>query len=346
MKHAPPRKPSPTIRPAAAADAEAVARLYIDSWNAGFGELLEQSDRIVTSELVERWRGDLAKSAPKQWWVAEHRGEIVGFAGIGPSRDPVDARLGELDTIAVDPSYWRMGIGKALASHAFRHLVEDGYDEAIVWTVEGYERGTAFYEAMGWKRDGGVRDNGRQVRLRRPLSIYRLPLSITSTRPVLLVDVDGVLNPFGFDGPPKGFGAHNFFPEDDYPVYLTEVHGRWLRELSDSFEMVWATGWCEDANRLLAPFFGLPQWPTIPFPPVPFDPAEKVPAIDFFARERSCAWIDDNMTPEALDWAAGRSAPALTIEVESSVGLTREMVDQLLEWANSLPEGESRSCAT
>ncbi|MYD61613.1 MAG: GNAT family N-acetyltransferase [Gemmatimonadetes bacterium] len=171
LEHAHPRKPWPTIRSATAVDAEVVTRIYIDSWNAGFGELIEQSNRIVTSELVERWRSDLAKSAPHRWWVAEHTGKIVGFVGIGPSRDPVDATLGELDTIAIDPSYWRIGIGKALASLAFRHLVADGYNEAIVWTVKGYERGIAFYEAMGWKRDGGVRDNGRQIRLRRPLSI-------------------------------------------------------------------------------------------------------------------------------------------------------------------------------
>ena len=171
MEYAHPQKPWPTIRSAAAVDAEVVTRIYIDSWNAGFGELIEQSDRIVTSELVERWRGDLAKSAPHRWWVAEHTGKVVGFVGIGPSRDPVDATLGELGTIAIDPSYWRLGIGKALASLAFRHLVSDGYNEAIVWTVKGYERGIAFYEAMGWKRDGGVRDNGRQIRLRRPLSI-------------------------------------------------------------------------------------------------------------------------------------------------------------------------------
>ncbi|MDE2725087.1 MAG: hypothetical protein OXI59_17090 [Gemmatimonadota bacterium] len=75
-------------------DAEVVTRIYIDSWNAGFGELIEQSNRIVTSELVERWRGDLAKSAPHRWWVAEHTGKVVGFVGIGPSRDPVDATLG------------------------------------------------------------------------------------------------------------------------------------------------------------------------------------------------------------------------------------------------------------
>ena len=125
---------------------------------------------------------DLAKSAPHRWWVAEHTGRVVGFAGIGPSRDPVGARLGELDTIAVDPSYWRLGIGQTLASLAFRRLVADGYDEAVVWTVEGHELGIGFYEAMGWKHDGGVRDNGRQIRLRRSLEKFRLPLSRMGNR--------------------------------------------------------------------------------------------------------------------------------------------------------------------
>ena len=49
-------------------------------------------------------------------------------------------------------------------SVALRYLVADGYNEAVVWTVEGYERGNRFLEAMGWSRDGGVRDEGRQIR--------------------------------------------------------------------------------------------------------------------------------------------------------------------------------------
>ena len=164
------RELSPTIRSATPADAETIVRIYIDSWNAGFGSLLSQADRTVTPALTERWHYALAQPVPHRWWVAEHMGSIVGFVGIGPSRDPVDARLGELDTIAVDPSHWRTGVGKALMSVALRHLVEDGYDEAIVWTVEGYERGIAFYEATGWSRDGGVRDEGRQIRFRRDLA--------------------------------------------------------------------------------------------------------------------------------------------------------------------------------
>ena len=159
-----------TIRPATPADVDEVTWIYIDSWNAGFGELLSQADRTVTPDLVERWSHDLALPDPHRWWVAERMGSIVGVVGIGPSRDPVDPQLGELDTIAVDPPHWRTGIGRALISLAFQYLVSDGYNEAIVWTVEGYERGIAFYEAMGWRRDGGVRDEGRQVRFRRNLA--------------------------------------------------------------------------------------------------------------------------------------------------------------------------------
>ena len=161
---------SPTIRSATSADAETVARIYIDSWNAGFGALLSRADRTVTPALTERWRHDLDQPVPHRWWVAEHSGTTAGIAGIGPSRDPVDERLGELDTIAVDPTDWRIGIGRALMSVALRHLTADGYNGAIVWTVEGYERGIAFYEAFGWRRDGGVRDDGRQIRFRHGLS--------------------------------------------------------------------------------------------------------------------------------------------------------------------------------
>ena len=70
-----------------------------------------------------------------------------------------------------------MGIGKALISLALQHLTSDGYNEAILWTVEGYERGIAFYEAMGWSRDGGVRDDGRTGPLQAKLGYLRLSLT-------------------------------------------------------------------------------------------------------------------------------------------------------------------------
>lgn len=81
--------------------------------------------------------------------MAEREGSGIGFVGIGPSRDPIDPKLGELDTIAVDPACWRMGVGQKLMSVALTYLRADGYREAILWTLAGYERGQTFYEATG-----------------------------------------------------------------------------------------------------------------------------------------------------------------------------------------------------
>ena len=162
--------PPITFRTATPPDVGEIVRIYIDSWNAGFGKLLSQADRTVTPDLIERWKHDLSRPVPQRWWIAERRGSIVGFVGIRPSRDPVDPQLGEVDTIAVDPPHWRTGIGTALMSLAVRYLASDGYIEAIVWTVEYYERGIAFYEALGWRRDGVIRDEGRQMRFRQDLT--------------------------------------------------------------------------------------------------------------------------------------------------------------------------------
>jgi GNAT superfamily N-acetyltransferase len=166
-------KPAPTIRAATVKDANAIVKIYIDSWNLGFTGLLPQ--RTINGELVARWQRDLAKPLPKRWWVAELSGAIAGFAGIGSSRDPIDPELGELDTIAVDPSRWRCGIGRALMAEAIHHLIADGYREAVLWTLAGYERGKHFYETLGWRLDGRTRDEGRQVRYRHRLGRLRRP---------------------------------------------------------------------------------------------------------------------------------------------------------------------------
>lgn len=157
------------VRSADGEDALDITHVYVDAWNLGFGELMPQ--RSVTAELVQRWRHDLIKPVPHRWWVAELKGSIVGFVGIGPSRDPIDPALGELDTIAVNPDCWRTGIGQILMTVALHYLAADGYREAVLWTLAEYERGQRFYEAMGWRLDGGARAEGRQVRYRRVLVV-------------------------------------------------------------------------------------------------------------------------------------------------------------------------------
>jgi hypothetical protein len=159
--------------------------------------------------------------------------------------------------------------------------------------------------------------------------------AVPADLPLLLLDVDGVLNPFAAASCPQGFTEHEFFLHEG-PVRLNPVHGRWLRGLAEHYEIVWATGWEEDANLLLAPLLGLPRFPVILFPPKPFDPREKVPPVAAFVRDRPAAWVDDALTPPAHAWAEGRPSPTLLIAADPAVGLTRAAVDRLASWSLDL----------
>lgn len=156
------------IRSATRDDAPEVARIYVDSWTAGFGALLPPP--TLDAAQIDRWAEELAAPGPARWWVADDAGRIAGFVGVGPSRDPIEDGLGELDTIAVDPACWRGGVGAALMTTAVDALADAGYRRAILWTVDRYEQGRGFYESQGWRRDERlVRDDSRQIAFRRDL---------------------------------------------------------------------------------------------------------------------------------------------------------------------------------
>jgi hypothetical protein len=157
--------------------------------------------------------------------------------------------------------------------------------------------------------------------------------AVTASLPLLLLDVDGVLNPFAARGCPPGYTEHEFVPGED-PVRLCPAHGPWLQELATRYQIVWATAWGADANRLLAPLLQLPDLPVIRFAPVPFQPRDKLLPIIRFAGRRPLTWIDDALPAEAYVWAASRGRPTLLFGVDPAEGLTRRVIEQSLRWAD------------
>jgi len=151
--------------------------------------------------------------------------------------------------------------------------------------------------------------------------------------PLLLLDVDGVLNPYAASDCPVGYDEHEFFPGEE-PVRLCPAHGSWLEELAVQFQLVWATAWGAEANRLLAPRLQIPGLPVIRFPAAPFHPRDKLAAIIRYAGHRPLVWIDDQLTPEAHAWADQRRIPTLLIGTDPAEGLTRAAVEQALRWAD------------
>ena len=154
-------------------------------------------------------------------------------------------------------------------------------------------------------------------------------------RPVLLVDVDGVLNPWLAERCPDGFSEYDFFPGER--VLLSPAHGPLLTSLASAYELVWATAWEHRANRHICPVLALPELPVIEFPVSGRDLSfRKLPAVVEAVGDRPCAWIDDAHAPDHYTWADGRDAPTLIIDIDPAVGLTRDVISRLADWAAGL----------
>jgi ribosomal protein S18 acetylase RimI-like enzyme len=138
------------IRSATSADAAAVARVQVRTWQQAYAHLFP-SEKLASHSLEKR---------TEQWrrWppvVAERNGEIVGFVSVGPSRDE-DAD-GELYAIYVDPDHWRTGIGRELLRAGEQRLRQLGETEVVLWVFKDNPGARAFYEAAGWRPDGTTR---------------------------------------------------------------------------------------------------------------------------------------------------------------------------------------------
>jgi len=155
--------------------------------------------------------------------------------------------------------------------------------------------------------------------------------------PFVLLDLDGVLNPFAAPTCPEGYREHVFFEGEEPSRYCLE-HGGWIRELAAAAELWWATAWGEQANQRYLPLLAVEPLPVVRFPPAPFAPELKVPAVADLVGDRPAAWIDDNHTPAGRDWAARRDAPTLLVSIDPAVGWTRTDVDNVLDWVAGLPD--------
>ena len=159
-----------------------------------------------------------------------------------------------------------------------------------------------------------------------------------SKRPILFLDVDGVISLFGFPSTDPPPGSFHFV--DGVMHCINESCGPRLTRLSERYELVWATGWEEKANEYLPYLLRLEvsELPVLSFDGrAVFGSAHwKVAAIDEYARGRPAAWVDDFLDEECERWASERDEPTLLVRTESHIGLTDELMDALIDWADSL----------
>ena len=161
-------------------------------------------------------------------------------------------------------------------------------------------------------------------------------------RPILAVDVDGVISLFGFDNPTDalegGEAARSpceFHLIDGIAHCISHAAGERLLRLAEWYELVWATGWEERANDYLPSLLGLPQ----ELPYLTFDGRArfgsahwKIDAISEYAGTRPVAWVDDCIDESCRFWAHMRRTPTLLVPVDSRHGLEEAQTEALIDW--------------
>ena len=84
-------------------------------------------------------------------------------------------------------------------------------------------------------------------------------MGTSTNKPLLFVDVDGVISLFGF-APSQDEAPGPFHWVDGIAHCIPADAGSRLARLAERFELVWATGWEEKANEYL------PLHPQAPIP--------------------------------------------------------------------------------
>ena len=163
-------------------------------------------------------------------------------------------------------------------------------------------------------------------------------------KPLLFVDIDGVVSLWGFDSDRRPAGA--FHNVDGVIHFLSSGAGIHLLALATDFELVWCSGWEEKADEHLPHALALPRG--LPFLSFARHPGRghahwKLAAIDEHAgAHRALAWIDDAHDDACRAWAAARPGPTLLVTTTPAVGLTGAHAGELAAWARGEEVAPSR----
>lgn len=146
------------IRPAAKADAEAVAAIYAH-------HVLHGTASFDTDPpSVDFWRHKIGDIAGKGWpiLIAEIEGDVAGYAYATQFRDrPAYAATCE-DSIYVAPDRVGQGVGTALLSALIEAAREHGFEQMIAVIGGAEPASVALHVSAGFVEAGRMRRVGRK----------------------------------------------------------------------------------------------------------------------------------------------------------------------------------------
>ncbi|MEU0594319.1 HAD domain-containing protein [Streptomyces ardesiacus] len=171
-------------------------------------------------------------------------------------------------------------------------------------------------------------------------------MTSSSERPLLFLDVDGPLIPFGSSAGQKKVAASCSTTVGQGNPLLARLDPEvGERLIALGCRLVWATTWREEANEVIAPLIGLPRLPVLEWPGAdaggtPRGLHWKTRPMVEWAAGRPFIWVDDEIS--ALDrlWVdASHPGPSLLHQVEPSKGLEDADFRTITGWLRTPASG-------
>jgi GNAT superfamily N-acetyltransferase len=146
------------VVPATAADAEAVAGVYAESWprSVEHATTLDVRVEVLTMRGASFWESEIRRlqSHQGEFWVAKHDAQIVGFAG---SMSEADGGW-ELLWLFVKPEVFGCGVGQHLHKATIAAYTSARHSEGCLWAVPGNRNAERFYADRGWQPTTSTKD--------------------------------------------------------------------------------------------------------------------------------------------------------------------------------------------
>jgi hypothetical protein len=175
-----------------------------------------------------------------------------------------------------------------------------------------------------------------------------------ASKPIMLLDVDGPLNPYAAKATkrPEGYTVHRMTPMgwEDNPLHVWLDHSMGAKLKSLGYQIIWATTWAKEANEWISPHVGLPtDLECVEWGPhgVEFDTPGirklywKTPQIAVWMQEhypdRPYIWVDDEAFKRDEKYLESKSDQKLKVfTIDPSKGITEDDLKDFKDWKDDL----------